>query len=40
VAYAYAETASGERYFKVHDNWGNYKKVIPASWVNGTVTLP
>ncbi len=24
-AYAYAETASGERYFKVHDNWGNYK---------------
>ena len=26
VAYAYAETASGERYFKVHDNWGNYKK--------------
>ncbi|HCE13300.1 C39 family peptidase [Enterococcus sp.] len=40
VAYAYLENDKGERFFKVHDNWGNYRKVIPASWVNGTVTLP
>lgn len=40
VAYAYMETAVGERYFKVHDNWGNYQVQIPAKWVNGTVSLP
>lgn len=40
VAYAYQETAAGERYFKVHDNWGGYDQVIPASWANGTVSLP
>lgn len=40
VAYAYKETATGERYFKVHDNWGSYCAVIPAKWVNGTVSLP
>lgn len=40
TAYAYYELASGERYYKVHDNWGNTNKVIPASWGNGTVSLP
>lgn len=40
TAYAYMETSEGERFLKVHDNWGDYKKVIPAKWVNGTVSLP
>ncbi|HGF7703794.1 dihydrolipoamide dehydrogenase [Enterococcus faecium] len=40
TAYAYFETETGERYYKVHDNWGDYHKVIPASWSNGTVSLP
>ncbi|MFV0557869.1 MAG: hypothetical protein ACK5MW_04435 [Enterococcus sp.] len=40
VAYAYLETASGERFYKIHDNWGEYQKVIPAKWANGTVSLP
>ncbi|MGG5312004.1 hypothetical protein IGL76_000689 [Enterococcus sp. DIV2381] len=40
TAYAYYESASGERYYKVHDNWGNTNKVIPAKWANGTVSLP
>lgn len=40
TAYAYLETSGGKRYFRVHDNWGNYDKVIPARWVNGTVSLP
>lgn len=40
VAYAYMETSQGERYLKIHDNWGNYRAVIPAKWVNATVSLP
>lgn len=40
TAYAYMETSEGERFLKVHDNWGNYNKIIPAKWVNGTVSLP
>lgn len=40
TAYAYLETADGKRYYKIHDNWGNYRKIIPAEWANGTVTLP
>lgn len=40
TAYAYFETETGERYYKLHDNWGDYHKVIPASWSNGTVSLP
>nr|WP_241161938.1 dihydrolipoamide dehydrogenase [Enterococcus sp. ZJ1622] len=40
TAYAYFESASGERYYKVHDNWGDFHRVIPASWSNGTVSLP
>lgn len=40
TAYAFMETTAGKRYYKVHDNWGNYRKVIPADWGNGTVFLP
>ncbi|OTP11356.1 hypothetical protein A5844_001491 [Enterococcus sp. 10A9_DIV0425] len=40
TAYAYFESSSGERFYKVHDNWGNHQRVIPASWGNGTVSLP
>ena len=40
VAYAYMETSQGERYLKIHDNWGNYRAVIPAKWVKATVSLP
>ncbi|MFV0560150.1 MAG: C39 family peptidase [Enterococcus sp.] len=40
VAYAYLEAEDGRRYYKIHDNWGNYRKVIPASWANGTVSFP
>lgn len=40
VAYAYMETSEGKRFLKVHDNWGNYDQVIPAKWINGTVSLP
>ncbi|HIY58054.1 MAG TPA: C39 family peptidase [Candidatus Tetragenococcus pullicola] len=40
TAYAYMETSNGQRYLKVHDNWGNYNKIIPAKWINGTVSLP
>lgn len=40
TAYAYLETSDGERFLKVHDNWGEYNKIIPAKWVNGTVSLP
>ncbi|EOL42427.1 hypothetical protein RV11_GL001977 [Enterococcus phoeniculicola] len=40
TAYAYLEKSDGTRYYKIHDNWGNYNKVIHASWGNGTVSLP
>ena len=40
TAYAYYESASGEHFYKVHDNWGDYQRIIPASWGNGTVSLP
>ncbi|MGM0125239.1 hypothetical protein IGI37_002637 [Enterococcus sp. AZ194] len=39
TAYAYLEKSDGSRYYKIHDNWGNYNKVINASWGNGTVSL-
>lgn len=39
TAYAYQRTESGARYYKIHDNWGNYCKVIAANWTNGTVNL-
>ncbi|EOT40863.1 MULTISPECIES: hypothetical protein [Enterococcus] len=40
VAYAYKKDAMGNYWLKVHDNWGDYQKVIPASWINGTISLP
>lgn len=40
TAYAFMETTDGKRYLKVHDNWGKYNQVIPAEWLNGTVSLP
>ncbi|GCF93523.1 hypothetical protein NRIC_14140 [Enterococcus florum] len=40
VAYGFYESAAGKRYYKIHDNWGNYQKIIPASWANGTISFP
>lgn len=40
VAYAYKETDKGQRFVKIHDNWGSYQKIIPAKWINGTISLP
>lgn len=40
VAYAYRIDSSGKKWLKIHDNWGNYRAEIPASWVNGTISLP
>lgn len=39
VAYGFYETSDGTRYLKVHDNWGNSEQVIPASWLNGTLSF-
>lgn len=39
VAYAYYENEKGQRFLKIHDNWGNYAKIIPAKWINGTISL-
>lgn len=38
TAYAYL-VKDGERFLKVHDNWGNHQKVITADWLNGLVYL-
>lgn len=40
VAYAYKKDETGKEWIKIHDNWGNYRKVVPASWINATVSLP
>ncbi|HLQ40262.1 MAG TPA: C39 family peptidase [Tetragenococcus sp.] len=39
VAYAYYENDAGQRFLKIHDNWGNYEKVIPQKWLNATISL-
>ena len=39
VAYGFYENERGERFFKIHDNWGHSDKIIPASWVNGTISF-
>lgn len=39
VAYAYCVDETGERWLKVHDNWGNYRAIIPAKWVMGTISF-
>lgn len=40
TAYGFLETRDGQRFYRVHDNWGSYDKVINAKWANGTVSLP
>lgn len=39
VVHGFMETAAGERFYKIHDNWGNSAAVIPAKWGNGTISL-
>ncbi|HCS30294.1 MAG: hypothetical protein ACTH87_00645 [Enterococcus italicus] len=39
VAYAYGEDQTGKRWVKVHDNWGNYRAVVPAKWLMSTVSF-
>ncbi|MFC4772183.1 hypothetical protein [Enterococcus hermanniensis] len=39
VVHGFMETSAGERFYKVHDNWGNSAAVIPAKWGNGTISL-
>lgn len=39
VAYAYKKDAVGNYWLRIHDNWGDYQKIIPASWINGTISL-
>ena len=39
VAHGFMETADGERFYKIHDNWGQSEAVIPAEWGNGTISL-
>lgn len=38
VPYSYCEN-DGTTYYKIHDNWGNYRKIIAATAGNGLVTL-
>jgi hypothetical protein len=33
------ETSAGDRFYKIHDNWGKSEAVIPAEWGNGTISL-
>lgn len=39
VVHGFMETADGQKFYKVHDNWGNSEAIIPAEWGNGTITL-
>jgi hypothetical protein len=39
VAYAYGEDQEGKRWVKVHDNWGNYRAVVPAKWLMSTISF-
>lgn len=39
VVHGFMETADGQRYYKIHDNWGKSAAVIPAEWGNGTISL-
>lgn len=38
VPYSYREY-QGVTYYKIHDNWGNYRKIIPATLGNGVVSV-
>lgn len=39
VVHGFYEGVDGKRYYKIHDNWGNAEKIIPARWGNGTISL-
>lgn len=39
VVHGFMETAEGQRFYKIHDNWGDSAAVIPAKWGNGTISL-
>ncbi|MGX7199868.1 hypothetical protein [Enterococcus nangangensis] len=38
VCYAYSE-AFGQTFYQIHDNWGDYRKIIAATWGNGLVSV-
>lgn len=38
VCYAYG-TYEGQTFYKIHDNWGNYEKIIAATLGNGIVAI-
>lgn len=39
VVHGFMENAEGQRFYKIHDNWGQSEAVIPATWGNGTISL-
>ncbi|MDT2673142.1 hypothetical protein [Enterococcus dongliensis] len=39
VAHGFMETSDGQRFYKIHDNWGKSAAIVPAKWVNGTISL-
>lgn len=39
VVHGFMETSAGDRFYKIHDNWGKSEAVIPAEWGNGTISL-
>ncbi|MBV7389223.1 hypothetical protein [Enterococcus alishanensis] len=39
VVHGFYESNDGQRYYKIHDNWGATEKIIPARWGNGTISL-
>lgn len=38
TAYAYAED-SGQTFYQLHDNWGDYRKIIASSWGNALISV-
>lgn len=39
VVHGFMETSDGQKFYKIHDNWGKSAAVIPAEWGNGTISL-
>ncbi|WP_137665159.1 hypothetical protein [Enterococcus hulanensis] len=39
VVHGFMETADGQKFYKIHDNWGKSDAIIPAQWGNGTISL-
>lgn len=39
VVHGFMENSKGQRFYKVHDNWGESATVIPAEWGNGTISI-